>query len=383
MFNGRSLMSIRILHNESRSQLAKILDVSEQAIWQYEQGIIEPQTINLLKLTRHFKVNLQYFLQEFDEKIHFSHNNLAYRLADDLNNRNIATEVEFLKHCGSIIRYLEEALISPPNKIVILRNKIMSRYLSTDNRDSSFFETIAQEARDYLNITDNEHLLSSLELSGIHIFEKPIIGKADAYSTWSSDNVAFIVLGSAKTAVRRNFDLAHELGHLLMHFEIDIQHLDKNQLKDIEHEANSFASCFLLPKNNICQDLNSLARYTNPDNYLPLKQKYYVSIQALEMRAFKLGYLNPKQHSYFYRQLHAKGYKKLEPLDKEMPYKRPTKIRYLFDLTLKNNLYSLDEILHHFGIRLGLLEELFLFEPDFLAPYKNSGTLPQKLYKIK
>ena len=118
-------MSIRILHNESRSQLAKILDVSEQAIWQYEQGIIEPQTINLLKLTRHFKVNLQYFLQEFDEKIHFSHNNLAYRLADDLNNRNIATEVEFLKHCGSIIRYLEEALISPPNKIVILRNKII------------------------------------------------------------------------------------------------------------------------------------------------------------------------------------------------------------------------------------------------------------------
>ncbi len=47
-------------------------------------------------------------------------------------------------------------------------------------------------------------------------------------------------------------------------------------------------------------------RVSNPDSYILLKSDLNVSIQALEYRAFKLGLLTPKQHSYFYRQIAQK-----------------------------------------------------------------------------
>ena len=54
---------------------------------------------------------------------------------------------------------------------------------------------------------------------------------------------------------------------------------------------------------------------SQPDNYIELKQYFNVSIQALEYRAYKLGYLSVSQNSYFFRQIYQKGYKKIEPLD--------------------------------------------------------------------
>lgn len=44
--------------------------------------------------------------------------------------------------------------------------------------------------------------------------------------------------------MRRNFDLAHELGHLLLHPYVDFSLLDKNERQQVEREADYFASCF-------------------------------------------------------------------------------------------------------------------------------------------
>jgi Zn-dependent peptidase ImmA (M78 family) len=56
---------------------------------------------------------------------------------------------------------------------------------------------------------------------------------------------------------RKNFTIAHELGHFFLNhksqsgsfecFENDIIE-DKQATKNIEHEANHFASCFLMPE---------------------------------------------------------------------------------------------------------------------------------------
>ncbi|EOZ5808787.1 ImmA/IrrE family metallo-endopeptidase [Enterococcus hirae] len=75
-------------------------------------------------------------------------------------------------------------------------------------------------------------------------FRKNVGGKADAYSAWSTEDVPIIVLGIKKSAVRRNFDLAHELGHLLLHPYVDFSLLDKNERQQVEREADYFASCF-------------------------------------------------------------------------------------------------------------------------------------------
>lgn len=63
------------------------------------------------------------------------------------------------------------------------------------------------------------------------------------------DQTPFIILGTNKgVAVRRNFDLAHELGHLVLHRHIQFDLLSPEEYKTIEHEADIFASEFLLPE---------------------------------------------------------------------------------------------------------------------------------------
>ncbi|MGC4441969.1 ImmA/IrrE family metallo-endopeptidase, partial [Streptococcus suis] len=61
-------------------------------------------------------------------------------------------------------------------------------------------------------------------------------------------------LGLGKSAVRHNFDLAHELGHLLLHNQVDFEELSKEELEEKEKEANQFASYFLLPRKQFLMD---------------------------------------------------------------------------------------------------------------------------------
>ncbi len=72
----------------------------------------------------------------------------------------------------------------------------------------------------------------------------------------SSENAKLIVLGTSQIPARQRFTLAHELVHLLagddqgVHLDRDIY--DKAQAKEpSEMRANSFASAFLMPEDNL------------------------------------------------------------------------------------------------------------------------------------
>ncbi|MRB25043.1 ImmA/IrrE family metallo-endopeptidase, partial [Bacillus thuringiensis] len=76
------------------------------------------------------------------------------------------------------------------------------------------------------------------EKKGAFIFEKAIGERIDAYSLWAEDGRPFIVLGNLKkSAARRNFDLAHELGHLLLHYKVEFSSLDNKAHREHEQEA--------------------------------------------------------------------------------------------------------------------------------------------------
>src|SRR5699024_381834 len=121
-----------------------------------------------------------------------------------------------------------------PNETLSELREETIRYLQ-DNKDkpkNDQIHSIAAYARKRLGLSQssNENLLFLLEKSGAFIFEKELGEKIDAYSLWSEDDRAYIVLGNIKkSAVRRNFDLAHELGHLLMHYKVEFTMQDKKR----------------------------------------------------------------------------------------------------------------------------------------------------------
>ncbi|HHJ7925300.1 TPA: helix-turn-helix transcriptional regulator, partial [Streptococcus pyogenes] len=52
MYNGEKIEELRLLFEMSRSELAQKLEVSEQAIWQFENGEVSPKTSLKLKLAQ-------------------------------------------------------------------------------------------------------------------------------------------------------------------------------------------------------------------------------------------------------------------------------------------------------------------------------------------
>lgn len=108
---------------------------------------------------------------------------------------------------------------------------------------------VAAFVRNRLQVQYDRDLMSILELAGVYITEKSLGADIDAYSTQTADGRPWIVMATEKkSTVARNFDLAHELGHLVLHTQIDFEALSPADYKMIEKQAHQFATDFLLPE---------------------------------------------------------------------------------------------------------------------------------------
>lgn len=321
-----------------------------------------------MALSHFFHVTMDYFNEE-DTLPQFDLSRVAFRNADLETKKTIRIQIVYLEKLHQMIDYLEQFVEFPYQNIYAL-----SRQTNRFFQEGGTLQEIALLAREELEIApDNHNLLYRLEKSGIYISERLINGQADAYSAWSKKERPFIILGVGKSAVRRNFDVAHELGHLLLHQMIDFEELSASELEEKEREANQFASLFLLPEQSFLPAFHDLVgkRVSNPDQYSLMKQKYNVSIQALEYRAYKLGLLTPQQHAYFYRQISKKGYKVVEPLDTDIPLRRPSKMRSMLDVMLSHDLLTLSDLTRHQKVSTTYISKLFGFDERFFDSYRE------------
>lgn len=370
MFYGEKLSSLRELNGLSRKELADKLDITEQAVWQYEKESILPRIEILNSLRNLFKVETKYFFSPVYLSSTVSEEKVAYRAEDRESRKKTKLELTFLNYVDYYIDYFEQNLVTPKSKINDIREKSIAFLKNSQLEKEEKIRKIAEFARSELSLTDNNELMYVLENSGIYIIEKNLGSTIDAYSTVTKDGRPFIVLGTMKkSAVRRNFDLVHELGHLLLHADVDMDILSASELKVIEKEAHLFASIFLLPEKEFTQDFLKLKRKSNPDYYIDLKKKYMVSIAALEMRAYGLDLMTYQENRYFWGQLKKKGYKLFEPLDDEFPPVRPGKIRSLFKFVLDKKVIELSDVLAQFSILPEFLTRLFSLDADIFAPY--------------
>lgn len=377
MFYGEKLKALRELNGLSRKELAGKINVTEQAVWQFENQYTAPKFEIVNELKKYFSVKPQFFYTDsFVENV-TDIERIAYRAEDRDSRKKAKMEITYINFISHFISKFETPLTLPAQNIHSLRKDIekclYERSFAISKKD---IERAASIARKKLGVSENKELLYRLELSGIYILEKSMGLSIDAYSTWTNKDIPFIILGTEKkSSVRRNFDLAHELGHLLMHKHIDMDSLDKKELRRVEHEANDFASYFLLPKDEFINNFQELSKKSNPDSYIELKMKYHVSIQALEYRAYKLNLLSFEENRYFYSALNRMKYKVIEPLDEDIPIVRPGKVRALLSLILENNLLSLDQFLDTYSIDSTFLESLLGIDEDVLKEYKGISKL--------
>lgn len=169
-----------------------------------------------------------------------------------------------------------------------------------------------------LPIPNSIHLA---ELKGVAVVGLPPAASAvDAFSLWEDDQ-PFIFLARRRTPEGTRFDLAHELGHLLLHSKGD-----PNSTADTETQANQFASEFLIPTDVIHANLGL---YPSLDDILRLKSKLKVSAMAALMAVFNAGKLSDTQFRQYLGTLSSRGFRTSEP-DSDLQYERSRVFDFVF-----------------------------------------------------
>jgi Zn-dependent peptidase ImmA (M78 family)/transcriptional regulator with XRE-family HTH domain len=110
---------------------------------------------------------------------------------------------------------------------------------------------------------------------------------------------------------RDRFSCSHEIGHLAMH-----DPGTELAPKDIETQADRFASAFLMPADQIRDELPSTLEWVR---FLELKLRWQVSIGALLRRAKDLGVMTDETYLQGVRTMSARGWRTAEPGDLGTP----------------------------------------------------------------
>lgn len=159
------------------------------------------------------------------------------------------------------------------------------------------------------------------ESKGVAVIGLPPAASAvDAFSLWGDDQ-PFIFLARRRTPEGTRFDLAHELGHLLLHSKSD-----PDSTTDRETEANQFASEFLIPTDVIHANLQP---HPSLDDVLRLKSKLKVSAMAALLAVFHAGKLSDSQFRQYAGILSSRGFRTSEP-GSDLQYERSRVFDFVF-----------------------------------------------------
>lgn len=136
---------------------------------------------------------------------------------------------------------------------------------------------------------------------GGRIIEDPTIDDfSDGQIRKISDREFEIIVSPFQSLERRNFTIAHELGHLFLHMGF-MTDADKwrnqseevyyrNGNSELEYQANEFAAAFLMPRKDYKDELDEHTE-GNMVNTEEIARHFCVSIDAAANRGKWLGYL--------------------------------------------------------------------------------------------
>lgn len=334
IFNGDRLRTARIYRGKTIAELAEEVSVTKQAISQFENGK-SPGLETLLRLINALGFPREYFFEEDKDQIKIG--NTYFRALLTTNKKDRLSQIEKTKMVARIYHFLNQYVDFP-------RLNLPDRNFNTND-----IEEIALQVRNYWGLGNEPitNMVRLLEKNGFVVTSFFTEGdNIDAFSQRQEVNGVehyFIVLGEDKnSATRRQFNAAHELGHIMLHdWSQDLELVSREEFRQMESEANQFAAAFLLPRESFVNDLIYPSKL---DYYVELKKKWKVSIAAMIVRAYQLKVINYNQYQYLMRQMSKNGWRTKEPLDNEFQVPKPSVLRKAIDILITNSVLTGDQI---------------------------------------
>ena len=325
-FNPARLTLARELRGFQKKELAEKLSVSPSAVTQFEAGRVRPNKETLVKLSWVLGVPVEFFrYKPKDVKpiptdaCHFR----SLRASTQQERRRVLAAGTILIE---LIQLLEEHVEFPSEDISAMTAKIQPQ-------KTAEIESFAAKVRSEWNLGQGpiKNMVDLLESHGVLIFIIPGHSeRLDAFSLWYAGRPCIFISSDKGSSSRSRFDLAHELGHLLMHADV----IPGN--KDLERQADAFASAFLLPYEAFLPECPRRMNWGDWGHFIELKKRWKTSIAALLYRARSIGCLSEATYRRAFMNMNKQGMRKKEPA--EPPTETPKLIIQAMELLIADGM---------------------------------------------
>lgn len=368
-FSGARLRQARRARGLSGVDLADMVGVKSQTISAHELDKSTPSPQLVEQLATVLNVPPAFFLlaapKNASNAIFWRANSTATRIAQE------RAEVR-LEWFQEIVGYFRTYFDFP-------RANLPELGFSSDFKSikAAQIESAAKECRNLwgLGLKPISNIVADLEENGILVTTMALeVDKLDAFSQMSEiDFTPYIVLGEDKASgPRRNFDAAHELGHLVLHSKVDRKHINiASDLKIIESQAHHFARAFLLPADAFEGDLWA----PSLDAFVSLKTKWNASAQAMIFRCADLEIIDVEQQQSLWINANRRGWRKKEPLDDTIQMSQPGLMTKSVEMLVEEKVRRPDQIVSDLGLPAREVEDLTRMPRGYFSG-KDAAVVP-------
>lgn len=320
--------------------------VTKQALSKYEQGKSQPSREVLNKLADALGVKAAYLWS--DPQIHVEL--IAYRKGSRLLKR------EQQKIESFVVQALEERI-----RLQDLLTQINDIDVPVQGYTITCVEDVEQAAKALrerwdLGLDPIARVVDVLEGHYVHVLEIRANEKFDGIAVVARDQdqqvkATAVVTRQGVPGERQRFNLAHELGHLVLKMTGDV---------DEEKAAYRFGAAFLTPAQVIQHAVGTRRSYIQIPELLLLKKRFGMSVQALLFRLRDLDILTESSYKQGCIHMNRLGWRKHEP--GELPPEQPQWLSQSLLRALSEEVITREEAEQMIGEPLAMEPPLSLVE---------------------
>ncbi len=282
---AKRLKSAREMRSLSMADLSAALggQISPQAIYKYEAGKMLPGSSVLIQLSKALDVSFDYFFRPFKVEI----SGIEFRKKSKLTARERKSIEGVAK--DQVERYVEIEDICG-----ILDNEALLCYEVKEEEDAL---EAAKVIRNQWGL-DNapiSNVMVTLEEHGVIVVEITGSKDFDGLSGFANGIPVIVVNNNLDSVERKRFTALHELGHLVLKFEEDVDDRTKESM------CNIFANEMLLPLDVFSVLVgDKLTRRISLQDFADIQKQYGISIDAMMYKASKNNMIPESKHRNYH-----------------------------------------------------------------------------------
>lgn len=302
---GTNLRQARELAEYTQQEIADVLGIAREVVSYWENERRVPGIAYLARMAEAYGVTTGSLLGMEPPPVADEEHELIYRALRGQTPRTKAGVRRWLAFLDEWADLLEECEIALPGRAKPPKREWRA---AQPIRDSRLAPRLAQDVRDYYGLGSDAipDLLAFLDRQGVLVYRVALdpIGDDEGVSgaTYNHPRLgACILVNTASTPGRQTFTLAHELAHVLFHYQTPAIVSRSGDLDRTERFADAFAAHFLVPGDALCLQVAQLPyqEIASAFDVLALQRSFRVSYATMLNRLRSERLLSPEQYDEY------------------------------------------------------------------------------------